>query len=54
MKLRDFQPRRDAKRRIEVGQRLVEEKDLGIAYDRPADCDALTLPPESCRGKRSK
>jgi hypothetical protein len=41
--LRDLDPGGDAQRRVEVGQRLVEQEDLGIAADRPADGDALTL-----------
>ncbi|MEY9720367.1 hypothetical protein ABIA22_002857 [Sinorhizobium fredii] len=33
----------DAQRRVEVGQRLVEEEDLWVAADRPADRDTLAL-----------
>ena len=35
--------RRDAQLRIEVGERLVEQEDLGVANDRPADRDPLAL-----------
>ena len=29
---------------VEIGQRLVEQEDLGVAHDRPAHRHALTLP----------
>ena len=44
MELRDLEARRGAQGGVEVRQRLVEEKDLGIAHDRPAERDALALP----------
>ena len=33
----------DAQRGVEVGQRLVEQEDLGVAHDGAADGDALAL-----------
>ena len=39
----DLGAHRDAELGVEIGQRLVEQEDLGIADDRPAHCDALPL-----------
>ena len=50
MKLGDLDPHRDAKFGIEVGERLVEEEDLGIAHDGAADGDALALAAGELRG----
>ena len=44
MQLCDLDARRGAQGGVEVRQRLVEQKDLGIAHDRPAERDALALP----------
>ena len=33
----------DPERRIQIGQRLVEEEDAGLAHDGPADGDPLAL-----------
>ena len=43
VKLGDFQPRIDAQRRVEIGQRFVEQEQFRFAHDRPADGDALAL-----------
>jgi hypothetical protein len=43
VELGDLDAGRDTQRGIEVGQRLVEQEDLGIAADGPADGDALAL-----------
>ena len=43
MKLGDFEPRVDAQRGVEIGQRLVEQEELGLANDGTADGDALAL-----------
>ncbi len=43
VQLGDLEPRLDAQRRVEVGERLVEQENLGVAHDRPADGDALAL-----------
>ena len=43
VQLRDLQPRVDAQRRVEVGQRLVEQEQLRLAHDGAADGDALAL-----------
>jgi hypothetical protein len=43
LSLRDLDAGRDAQRGVEVGQRLVEQEDLGIAADGAADGDALAL-----------
>ena len=39
----DLDPGRDAQRRVEVRQRLVEQEDVGLAHDRAADRHALAL-----------
>jgi hypothetical protein len=39
----DLQPRLRAQLGVEVGQRLVEQEDLGLAHDRAAHRDALAL-----------
>ena len=44
MQRRDLAARRHAQRRIEVGQRLVEQEHLGIAHDGAPERDALALP----------
>ncbi len=33
----------DAQRRVEIGERLVEKKNLWVAHDRPSERDALAL-----------
>ena len=43
MELGDLDPHLDAEHGVEVGQRLVEEEDLRLADQRPADGDALAL-----------
>ncbi len=43
VELGDLDARGDAQRRVEVGERLVEEEDLWIAHDRAANGDALAL-----------
>ena len=43
METRDLDAHLHAQRRVEIGQRLVEEEDLGLAHDRAADGDALAL-----------
>ena len=43
VQLGDLQPHRAAQRRVEVGERLVEQEGLGLAYDGAADRDALAL-----------
>ena len=43
VQLGDLDARRDAQRRVEVGQRLVEQEHVGLAHDRAADGDALAL-----------
>jgi hypothetical protein len=43
LQLRDLDPGGDAQRGVEVRQRLVEEIDLGVAHDGPADGDPLPL-----------
>jgi hypothetical protein len=35
---------------VEVGERLVEQEDLGIAHDRPPHRHRWRWPPESWRG----
>ena len=39
----DLAARRDAQRRIEIGQRLVEQEHLGVAHDGPPERHALAL-----------
>ena len=39
----DLRPHLDAQLGIEIGERLVEQEDLGFAHDGPAHGDALTL-----------
>ena len=43
MQARQLQPHLHAKLGVEIGERLVEQEDLGLADDRPADGDALAL-----------
>ena len=43
MQLGDADPRLDPQRRVEIGERLVEQIDLGRAHDGPANGDALAL-----------
>ncbi len=43
MQLGDLHARLAAQRGVEVGQRLVEQEDLGLAHDRAADGHALAL-----------
>ena len=43
VQLADLAARRDAQRRVEIGQRLVEQEHLGVAHDRPPERDALAL-----------
>ena len=43
MELGDLDPHLDAEHGVEVGERLVEEEDLRLADQRPADGDALAL-----------
>ena len=43
MKAGDLDPGRDAQRRIEVRQRLVEQEHVRLAHDRAADRHALAL-----------
>ena len=43
VQLGDLQPRVDAQRGVEVGQRLVEQEQFRLAHQRPADGDALAL-----------
>ena len=43
MKLRQFKAHLHAQFRVEVGQRLVEQENLGLAHERPADRDPLAL-----------
>ena len=43
VELGDLDPHLDAEHGVEVGERLVEEEDLRLAHQRPADGDALAL-----------
>ncbi len=43
MKLGDLEAHLASQRRVEIGQRLVEKKRLGLAHDGAADGDALAL-----------
>ena len=43
MQAGDLHPHLDAERRVEVGKRLVEQEDLGLAHDGAADGGALAL-----------
>ena len=43
LELGDLDAGRDAQRRVEVGQRLVEQEDFRVAHDGAADGDALAL-----------
>ena len=43
MELGDLYPHLDAEHGVEVGERLVEEEDLRLAHQRPADRHALAL-----------
>ena len=43
LQLGDLEPHLHAQRRVEVGQRLVEQEGLRLAHDGAADGDALAL-----------
>ncbi len=43
MQARDLDSGRDAQRRVEIRQRLVEQEHVGLAHDRAADRDPLAL-----------
>ncbi len=43
MELRQFKAHLHPQFRVEVGQRLVEQENLGLADERSTDCDALAL-----------
>ena len=43
MQARDLDAGLDPQRRVEIGERLVEQEDLRVAHDRAADGDALAL-----------
>ena len=43
VQLGDLDAGRDAQRRIEIGERFVEQEDVGLAHDRAADGDTLAL-----------
>ena len=43
VQLRDFQAHLHAQRRVEIGERLVEQEDFRVADDRAPDGDALPL-----------
>ena len=44
VKLRDLKPHLDAQLGIQIRQRLVEQENLRLANNRPADRHALALP----------
>jgi hypothetical protein len=44
MQLGDLDAHLHPKRRVEVGEGLVEEEDAGLPHDCPADRDTLPLP----------
>ena len=50
MKLGDFEAHRSAQRRVEIGERLVEQEGFGLPHDGPADRDTLPLPPRELAG----
>ena len=50
MQLLDLDPQLGAQLGVEIGQRLVEQKHVGLAHDRAADRDALTLAAGELRG----
>ena len=54
MQLADLGAHGDAQLGIEVGQRLVEEENLGLAHDGPADGNPLPLPPGEFLGASFK
>ena len=54
MQFANFEPHLHTQRGVEVGERLVEQKRLGLAHDRPADRDALALAAGELRGLRSR
>ena len=43
MEPRNLAPHLNAKLRIEIRQRLVEQKDLRLTHDRTSQCDTLAL-----------
>jgi hypothetical protein len=49
----DLEPHVDAQLRVEVGERLVEQEDRGLAHDGAADGDALALAAGEVLGRRS-
>ena len=55
MQLRDLAPHLDAQLRVEIRQRLVEQKHLRLAHDRAAERNALALSSGELRvGVRSR
>jgi hypothetical protein len=50
VKLADLRPHGDPQFGIQVGERLVEQKHLGLAHDGPAHRHALTLPARKLLG----
>ena len=43
MELGELEAHLHAQLGVEIGERLVEQKDLGLAHERPADRDPLAL-----------
>jgi hypothetical protein len=43
MKAHQLDPHLGAERRVEIGERLIEQENLGFAHDSAADSDALAL-----------
>ena len=39
---------------IEIGERLIEQEDIRLANQRPGQSHPLPLPPDNCRGFRSR
>ena len=50
MQLGEFDAHLHAQLGVEIRQRLVEQKDGGLAHQRPADRDALALAAGELRG----
>ena len=50
VELGELEPHLHAELGVEVGERLVEEEDLRVAHQRPADRDALALAAGELRG----
>ncbi len=44
MEAGELDPHLDPELGVEVGERLIEQENLGVAHDRASDGDALTLP----------